>query len=248
MGRAIVRDPQVFLMDEPLSNLDAKLRIQMRAEILRLQRRLRTTMVYVTHDQTEAMTLGDRVAVMRAGLLQQVGTPNELYDRPANAFVAGFIGAPAMNFLAGEVSRGELRSALGTVALGQARGASGSAPRDGRVVVGIRPEDLYDAARAPRDDGGVVVRAIIDVLESTGSDLYAHLTLPHANGAPAPELPTAPGLAAAATDGSEEDMPTSPDMIARLDVTSRVAEGQEADLWVDASRLHLFAPDSGERI
>jgi multiple sugar transport system ATP-binding protein len=249
MGRAIVRDPQVFLMDEPLSNLDAKLRIQMRAEILRIQRRLRTTMVYVTHDQTEAMTLGDRVAVMRAGVLQQVGAPGDLYDRPANAFVAGFIGAPAMNFLAGEISDGELRSALGTIPLEQARGRAGAAaPPEGRVVIGLRPEDLHDAARARSDNGGVTVRAKVDVLESTGSDLYAHVTLPHANGASAPGEGQIREFLADASGASDDDMPTSPDVIARLDVASRVTEGEEADLWVDAGRLHLFAPDSGERI
>ncbi len=246
MGRAIVRDPQVFLMDEPLSNLDAKLRIQMRAEILRIQRRLRTTMVYVTHDQTEAMTLGDRVAVLRDGVLQQVGTPSDLYDRPRNAFVAGFIGAPAMNFLSGEISGGELRSALGSVPLTRT-GTSADGSRDGRVVIGVRPEDLYDAARAPRDDGGLVVRATVDVLESTGSDLYAHVTLPEANGAAAPG-PAARELAATAGGAAAEDVTASPDVIARLDVSSRVAEGQQADLWVDASRLHLFTPDTGERL
>src|SRR5438270_7990809 len=124
MGRAIVRDPTAFLMDEPLSNLDAKLRIQTRAEILRIQRRLRTTTVYVTHDQTEAMTLGDRLAVMRDGVLQQVGTPDELYNHPINVFVAGFIGSPAMNFLAGEIAGGELRFPLASIALG-----NGAAPR-----------------------------------------------------------------------------------------------------------------------
>jgi multiple sugar transport system ATP-binding protein len=241
MGRAIVRDPQVFLMDEPLSNLDAKLRIQMRSEILRIQRRLSTTMVYVTHDQTEAMTLGDRVAVLRDGVLQQVGTPAELYDQPVNAFVAGFIGAPAMNFVAGEIAGGELRSALGTVALSQAR-AGADAPPDGPVIVGVRPEDVHDATRAPHGDGGIVLRATIDVLESTGSDLYAHLTLPHSNGASAAAPEAANG------DAAGEDITISPDVIARLDVASRVAEGQEADLWVDSHRLHLFAPETGERI
>ena len=123
MGRAIVRDPAAFLMDEPLSNLDAKLRIQMRAEVLRIQRRLRATTVYVTHDQTEAMTLGDRLAVMRHGVMQQVGSPEELYERPVNAFVAGFIGAPSMNFLAGEIRDGTLSFALGAVGLEPARQA-----------------------------------------------------------------------------------------------------------------------------
>src|SRR6201991_1502131 len=145
MGRAIVRDPQAFLMDEPLSNLDAKLRIQMRAEITRIQRRLHTTTVYVTHDQTEAMTLGDRLAVMRDGVIQQLGTPAELYDRPQNLFVAGFIGSPAMNFLIGEIADGSLASPLGTLPLADLGDAEGAA-HTGRVVVGVRPESFEDAA------------------------------------------------------------------------------------------------------
>src|SRR4051812_5135783 len=144
MGRAIVRDPKAFLMDEPLSNLDAKLRVQMRTEVARLQSDLGTTMVYVTHDQTEAMTLGDRVAVMRAGVLQQVGTPAELYDHPQNLFVAGFIGSPAMNFMIGQIEGGRLRLPIGDVdsaAMGDGRLPS---DRDGRVIVGIRPESFED--------------------------------------------------------------------------------------------------------
>src|SRR3954464_1116137 len=137
MGRAIVRDPQAFLMDEPLSNLDAKLRVQTRAQVSQLQDRLGTTMVYVTHDQTEAMTLGDRVAVMRAGILQQVGTPAELYDNPTNLFVAGFIGSPAMNFMPGELSGGKLKLPIGEVDAGDLAGDR----KDGPVVAGLRPEN-----------------------------------------------------------------------------------------------------------
>ena len=152
MGRAIVRDPAAFLMDEPLSNLDAKLRVQMRTEVSRLQKRLGTTMVYVTHDQTEAMTLGDRVAVMRLGMIQQVASPEELYDRPANLFVAGFIGSPAMNFMAGTLEDGKLRTGLGdfplTAQLRQALERSGTG-RD--VIVGIRPESFEDAALVPAE-------------------------------------------------------------------------------------------------
>src|SRR5215211_5203374 len=147
MGRAIVRSPQVFLMDEPLSNLDAKLRVQMRTTVSRIQSRLDTTTVYVTHDQTEAMTLGDRVAVMRAGVIQQVGTPEELYERPRNLFVAGFIGSPAMNFLPGTLEDGHLRTALGDVALPaevRAKAQRSGAGRD--LIVGIRPEHFEDAA------------------------------------------------------------------------------------------------------
>jgi multiple sugar transport system ATP-binding protein len=225
MGRAIVRDPRAFLMDEPLSNLDAKLRIQMRAEILRIQRRLRTTTVYVTHDQTEAMTLGDRLAVMKDGVLQQVGTPDELYNRPTNVFVAGFIGSPAMNFLPGEVSGGSLSFSLATIACADAPGLGLSRlPPDGHVLVGIRPEDFEDATVAGERPGGIHVRALIDVLESTGSDVYAHLSL---NG----------------HGGTQTD-----EVIARLDSTSKIGEGKEGELWLDTSRLHLFDPDSGERL
>ncbi len=159
MGRAIVRDPAVFLMDEPLSNLDAKLRVQMRTEVSRIQRRLGTTMVYVTHDQTEAMTLGDRVAVMRSGTIQQVASPQELYDRPANLFVAGFIGSPAMNFMGGTLEEGKLRTGLGEIPLtGRLQQVLSHSEQGRDVIVGIRPEDFEDAAlvssenRAVRND------------------------------------------------------------------------------------------------
>ncbi|HEY3492604.1 MAG TPA: sn-glycerol-3-phosphate ABC transporter ATP-binding protein UgpC, partial [Solirubrobacterales bacterium] len=140
MGRAIVRDPKAFLMDEPLSNLDAKLRVQMRTEVAKLQSKLETTTVYVTHDQTEAMTLGDRVAVMRAGVLQQVGTPAELYNHPKNLFVAGFIGSPAMNFMPAEISGGKLQLPIGEVDLGDLGVEEG----DGQVIAGLRPENFED--------------------------------------------------------------------------------------------------------
>src|SRR5581483_9068600 len=148
MGRAIVRDPSVFLMDEPLSNLDAKLRVQMRTEVSRIQRRLGTTTVYVTHDQTEAMTLGDRIAVMRAGILQQVGPPSELYGHPNNLFVAGFIGSPSMNFLPGEIEGDTVKLPIGTVKIPdelRRRLESGQGGGRGGVVVGLRPEHFEDA-------------------------------------------------------------------------------------------------------
>jgi multiple sugar transport system ATP-binding protein len=248
MGRAIVRDPAAFLMDEPLSNLDAKLRIQMRAEVLRIQRRLKATTVYVTHDQTEAMTLGDRLAVMRQGVMQQVGTPDELYERPVNAFVAGFIGAPSMNFLAGEIRDDTLSFALGEVALAPARQAGLQVGgHTGPVVVGIRPEDFRDPEHAPAGAHGIRVRAPIDVMESTGSDIYAHLSLGGGeNGAGAQAA--ARRLAAQASDTPESDVPTSLEVIARLDAGCGLAEGQEGELWLDSGRLHLFDPDSGERL
>jgi multiple sugar transport system ATP-binding protein len=249
MGRAIVRDPQAFLMDEPLSNLDAKLRIQMRAEILRIQRRLKATTVYVTHDQTEAMTLGDRLAVMRDGILQQVGTPDELYNSPCNVFVAGFIGSPAMNFLPGEIADGSLRFALATVPLAQARAPGTAAPPpEGSVLVGIRPEDFEDAAVAGDRGRGITIQAPIDVLESTGSDVYAHLALTGDATSAILGEQVLRGLEAAAA-ASEDAVPaTTPEVIARLDASSRLREGARADLWLDTSRLHLFDSDTGERV
>ena len=184
MGRAIVRDPKAFLMDEPLSNLDAKLRVQMRTQISRLQRRLGTTTVYVTHDQTEAMTLGDRVVVMRQGLVQQLGTPAELYDVPSNIFVAGFIGSPAMNFLNAIVEGGALRSSLGELTLDDRTRQMlerQNAPRE--VIVGLRPEAFEDVALSPdRDRTGPVFTATVEVLESLGSDVFVYFA---AEGGPA---------------------------------------------------------------
>ena len=250
MGRAIVRDPAAFLMDEPLSNLDAKLRIQTRAEILRIQRRLKTTTVYVTHDQTEAMTLGDRLAVMRDGVLLQVGTPDDLYNRPRNVFVAGFIGAPAMNFLPGEIADGALRFPLATVPLSDGSNGGFRAPgRQGKVLVGnpargLRGRRAGDRARA-RDAAS---RALVDVLESTGSDMYAHLTLAEQNGHGAFDDPHVREVQAAAAESDDAAIPDAMDVIARLDSSSRIGEGKQAELWMDTSRIHLFDPDSGERI
>ncbi len=178
MGRAIVRDPAAFLMDEPLSNLDAKLRVQMRTEVSRIQQRLGTTTVYVTHDQTEAMTLGDRVAVMRSGVLQQVGSPMELYNEPKNLFVAGFIGSPAMNFMPGTLDGDRLKLPMADVAVfGDVGGASGD------VIAGIRPEDFEDATLVGEaKNRGATFKATIDVLESMGSELYAHFSAGHRPG------------------------------------------------------------------
>ncbi|MGA9860332.1 MAG: sn-glycerol-3-phosphate ABC transporter ATP-binding protein UgpC [Solirubrobacteraceae bacterium] len=244
MGRAIVRDPKAFLMDEPLSNLDAKLRIQMRAEITRIQRRLQTTTVYVTHDQTEAMTLGDRLAVMRDGVLQQVGTPAELYERPRNLFVAGFIGAPAMNFLVGDLAGEVVRTALGEIPVTRAAGSA--APADGRLIVGIRPEDFEDAAFAG-DRPGLRLQAMVDVLESTGSDLYAHLSLAGSDqaGLDAPELRE---VAAATSEDENGQQTVAPELIARISTGGAVREGQSGELWLDAERIHLFDPAGGERM
>ena len=249
MGRAIVRDPTAFLMDEPLSNLDAKLRIQTRAEILRIQRRLRTTTVYVTHDQTEAMTLGDRLAVMRDGVLQQVGTPDDLYNHPRNVFVGGFIGAPAMNFLPGEIANGSLRFALATIPLDDVRNAGERVTQaDGRVLVGIRPEDFEDAALAGERGHGIRIKALIDVLESTGSDRYAHLSTGEHNGGHELDESLLRELKAMAIESGDDITPTSLDVIARVDASSRLDEGKEGELWLDTTKLHLFDPATGERL
>src|ERR1700759_1538829 len=249
MGRAIVRDPTGFLMDEPLSNLDAKLRIQTRAEILRIQRRLRTTTAYVTHAQIEAMTLGYRLAVMRDGVLQQVGTPDELYNHPRNVFVAGFIGAPAMNFLPGEIAGGSLKFALATIPLDDVRNAGERVTQsDGRVLVGIRPEDFEDAALAGERGHGIRIKAMIDVLESTGSDRYAHLAAGEHNGSHELDESLLRELKAMAIESGDDIPPTSLDVIARVDASSQLGEGKEGELWLDSTKLHLFDPATGERL
>jgi multiple sugar transport system ATP-binding protein len=238
MGRAIVRDPSAFLMDEPLSNLDAKLRVQMRTEVSRIQGRLGTTTVYVTHDQTEAMTLGDRVAVMRAGSLQQVGTPSELYNRPKNLFVAGFIGSPAMNFLPATVEGDTIKLPIGDVRIGsELQGAKEA----GSVIAGLRPEDFEDAALVgDQRDRGLTFKAKIEVLESMGSEIYAYFDV-EGEGASSQELEEL------AQDAGTAEVPGagSGQVVARLDAASKAAEGQEAELWFDAAKLHLFDAESG---
>ncbi|MDQ6851904.1 MAG: sn-glycerol-3-phosphate ABC transporter ATP-binding protein UgpC [Actinomycetota bacterium] len=247
MGRAIVRDPSAFLMDEPLSNLDAKLRVQMRTEVARLQRRLGTTMVYVTHDQTEAMTLGDRVAVMRGGHLQQVGTPQELYTRPLTLFVAGFIGSPAMNFLPAKLEEGTLRTAIGEMSLSEEMRRSlesRDAARD--VLLGIRPENFEDAALVSDDNKphGVTFRASVDVVESMGSDNFVYFTLESGGGgvssAELDELARDSGRADTGASGEQ--------IVARLDPGSGVKEGTDAELWADSRAIHIFDPSSGENL
>jgi multiple sugar transport system ATP-binding protein len=237
MGRAIVRDPKAFLMDEPLSNLDAKLRVQMRTEVARLQDELGTTTVYVTHDQTEAMTLGDRVAVMRAGVLQQVGSPTDLYDTPTNLFVAGFIGSPAMNFMAGTVEGSEVSLPFGKVPMPEA--ASGAS---GKVIAGIRPESFEDAGIVgDTKDRGVTFNAKIDLIESMGSEKYAYFSMES-------EQVESEELDELARDAGLEDVPGGDQVVARLDAASEVEQGSDAELWVDAAKLHLFDPDSGESL
>jgi multiple sugar transport system ATP-binding protein len=246
MGRAIVRDPSAFLMDEPLSNLDAKLRVQMRTEVSRLQRRLGTTTVYVTHDQTEAMTLGDRVAVMRGGLLQQVGTPRELYAQPDNLFVAGFIGSPAMNFMPGTLEDGSLHVPLGAIPLTpQLRQALERSNAGRQVVVGIRPESFEDAALVTADvrQHGVAFTATIDVMESMGSDIYVYF------GQERQQSLNVDQLTELAQDSGRADTGASGDtMTARLDAASRVREGDEAELWADTRQMHVFDAETGKNL
>jgi multiple sugar transport system ATP-binding protein len=238
MGRAIVRDPSAFLMDEPLSNLDAKLRVQMRTEVSRLQRDLSTTTVYVTHDQTEAMTLGHRVAVMRGGVLQQVDTPRVLYNSPVNIFVAGFIGSPAMNFFSATSKGGRLRLPFAEV---DAPAGVGDA---GDVIVGIRPEDFEDASLAPTNrQHGVEFEAPIEVLESMGSEIYAYFAFEGGE-------VSSDELAELARDSGAADVPGAGAgrAVARLNPESDIAESSKAGLWFDAAKLHVFSPSDGRNL
>ncbi len=225
MGRAIVREPNAFLFDEPLSNLDAKLRVQMRTEISRLQKRFGTTTVYVTHDQTEAMTLGDRVAVLRKGILQQVASPRELYNNPINLFVAGFIGSPSMNFLPATLRGGKLDLPFGEIPLPEE--FVGRLGHDEKpVIVGIRPEDFEDADLVDdRDrDRGSTLPARIDVIEWMGSELFAYLPVSQ-------RRRQAGGAAELARELDQEDLHSDSDesqVVARLNPASRVREGEEA--------------------
>jgi multiple sugar transport system ATP-binding protein len=246
MGRVIVRTPNAFLMDEPLSNLDAKLRVQMRTEVSRLQKRLGTTTVYVTHDQVEAMTLGDRVAVMRAGMIQQVGPPQELYERPTNLFVAGFIGSPSMNFLPATIADGVLHTALGDLRLPEERRQKLEGQKGERgVIVGIRPERFEDAALVGDDkkDRGVIVRATVDLLESLGSDKFAYFTVQS-------ERATAELLEELARDAGTTDMTTDEgvQVTARLDAASQAQEDKELDFWLDMHGVQVFDPETGENL
>jgi multiple sugar transport system ATP-binding protein len=246
MGRAIVRNPSAFLMDEPLSNLDAKLRVQMRTEIARIQQRFETTTIYVTHDQTEALTLGDRIAVMRAGLLQQVGPPSELYRYPKNLFVAGFIGSPSMNFLPGELDGDSVKTPLGTMRIPDSiRSRLQSGPGGGRsgVIVGMRPEDFEDRSVVGERTDGITFKAKIDVLESMGSEFYAYFVVEA-------ERVSSRELEELASDAGAADLPTQEgsQITARLDAASSVKQGQETELWFNTEHIHLFDPESGQTL
>ncbi|WP_432457815.1 ABC transporter ATP-binding protein [Cellulomonas iranensis] len=239
MGRAIVRDARAFLFDEPLSNLDAKLRGQMRTEIARMQRRLGTTTLYVTHDQTEAMTLGDRVAVLKKGVLQQAASPRALYEQPVNLFVAGFIGSPPMNFLPGEVDGDTLRLPLADVPLAPAlRERIGDRSL---VIVGLRPEHLEDADTFDEGgrEGGVTFEADVDVVEWLGAELYAYVPFEtHAD--------VAQTLEELDRDLDGEGMRTQ--LVASLGAESHVRDGDVAELWFDPARLMVFDPETGENL
>jgi multiple sugar transport system ATP-binding protein len=251
MGRAIVREPQAFLMDEPLSNLDAKLRVQMRAQIARIQRNLGVTTVYVTHDQTEAMTLGDRVAVLRRGVLQQVGAPQDLYDRPVNLFVAGFIGSPGMNVVSGSLEMdadGDYWAILGAhtlrlpaSVLHDRPALKGYVGRD--VIVGIRPEDMEDAELAGAQADRTLT-SVAELVEAMGSDVLVHfpIEVPPARTDETREL---------ADDGALIALPAADrvaTMVGRFSPRTRVFEGQPVGVVVDTARLHFFDPESGASI
>ncbi|MQA32559.1 ABC transporter ATP-binding protein [Modestobacter roseus] len=239
MGRAIVRQAEAFLFDEPLSNLDAKLRGQMRTEISRLQRRLGITTVYVTHDQTEAMTLGDRVCVLRKGKIQQVASPRELYEQPVNLFVAGFIGSPPMNFLPATLDDRTLTTPFGQIELDERRAAA-VAGRD-VLLVGIRPEyfedaSLVDEAKRPL---GSVFTARVDVTEWLGDSQFAYIPYE------APEEIRAQ-LRDLSRELDAEELRTQ--AIVSIDATSRIREGRDAEFWLDSRKVHVFDPASGENL
>jgi multiple sugar transport system ATP-binding protein len=256
MGRAIVRHPQAFLMDEPLSNLDAKLRVQMRSEIARIQADLGVTTLYVTHDQVEAMTMGDRVAVIRKGELQQVGSPQNLYDHPVNLFVAGFIGSPAMNLLQARLARvgDALTVELGGSTLPVPDSVLGERPAlkqyEGRdVVLGLRPEDMEDASLVSESAPGSRIGAAVELVEALGSDVVVHFTIdaPQALTDDVKELAHDVGVEALEKVEQEAEGGRST-VTARLSPRTQVKVGDNVELTVDTSRLHFFDPDDGSGI
>ncbi len=250
MGRAIVRQPHAFLMDEPLSNLDAKLRVQLRAELARLLAELGTTTIYVTHDQVEALTMGDRVAVMRRGELEQVDTPQQLYDRPVNVFVGGFIGSPAMNMVEAtlEPSNGTLAAAIGSqrIVVGDEKLSAHPALRayEGRtIILGVRPEDLEDAELLPDAPPDRRLRGNVVLREALGSEIVAHF-----------DIDARPALTddvrELAADVGEELKNQAPHttMVGRFGADSAIHKGQQVEVAVDTRALHFFDPDTGAGI
>jgi multiple sugar transport system ATP-binding protein len=256
MGRAIVRHPQAFLMDEPLSNLDAKLRVQMRAEIARIQSSLEVTTVYVTHDQIEAMTMGDRVAVIRKGRLQQFDSPQRLYEHPINVFVAGFIGSPAMNLVEATLADGgeglEVRFAEFRLpvpddvltARPTLRARAGS-----QVVLGIRPEDMEDVSLSSSVRKDAVISAVVDLREAHGSDVMIHFAIAAPPAVTDDVRELAVDLGADALHQVEQRAAAGKtDLVARLNPRTLAQKGQRVDLVVDVNRLHFFDPDTGAAI
>jgi len=250
MGRAIVRDPKAFLMDEPLSNLDAKLRVQMRTEVSRIQNRLGTTTVYVTHDQTEAMTLGDRVAVMRGGIIQQVDTPANLYDHPENLFVAGFIGSPSMNFVPAQLDGDTIKLPFGDARVSddlrqRLQKAPGGHKAGMDVIAGMRPEHFIDTAVEEAGPDFLRFTAKVDVVESMGSELYVYFEVQH-EGVQSSELQEL------AADSGMEDLPShgagGQQIVARLEAQSQAKAGGEVELGLDTSKIKLFDPDGGRNL
>jgi multiple sugar transport system ATP-binding protein len=249
MGRAIVREPRAFLMDEPLSNLDAKLRVEMRAEIARLQRELKVTTVYVTHDQVEAMTLGDRVAIMRDGVLQQVAKPQELYDRPRNLFVAEFIGSPAMNLIGVDLalSNGNVVAKFGDNTLEVDERVLLKRPglvafEGKRIILGVRPEDLEDAAFSGAAPAGRRLLAQVDIREDMGSEVYIHF------GVAGKAVRGEDVRAAVGEEAAEVAEVKGNVWVARVDRDTKVQEEGTSELVVDTTRLHFFDPETGDAI
>ena len=256
MGRAIVREPKAFLMDEPLSNLDAKLRVNMRSEIARIQHELNVTTLYVTHDQVEAMTMGDRVAVIRKGVLQQIDTPQFLYDHPANLFVAGFIGSPSMNMVGASLARsngsltaefGGYRLAVPDEVLGQRPDLKGYEGKD--VVLGIRPEDMEDAALVPDAPADRRIRSAVVLREALGADVLAHFMIKAPTVLTEDVKELAHDVGAEAVEAVERGAAAGEsEFMARLNPRTRATKGEEIEFVVDVNRMHFFDPDTGEGI
>jgi multiple sugar transport system ATP-binding protein len=246
MGRAIVRSPKAFLMDEPLSNLDAKLRVQMRTEVSRIQQRLGTTTVYVTHDQVEALTLGDRVAVMRGGIIQQVDSPKNLYERPDNLFVAGFIGSPSMNFLPARLEDGTIKLPFGDTPIpDELRGRLQGDGKAREVIAGVRPEHFEDSDVEP-DRPGLKFTAPVSVVESMGSELYAYFDVEHGH-------VESSDLLELAADSGMEDLPQhgsgdTQQVVARLSAASSAKPNARVNLVLDTTHLQLFDPQGGKSL
>jgi multiple sugar transport system ATP-binding protein len=243
MGRAIVRSPQAFLMDEPLSNLDAKLRVQMRAELGQLHTQLETTTLYVTHDQVEAMTMGDRVAVIRKGVLQQIDTPREIYLHPKNIFVAGFIGSPSMNFVYGTATKAGkgMKIKFGDNEIKVTNAPEALSAYEGKeIVIGIRPEAFEDSVYANEKEFSEQVGIEISLLEQLGSDTYVHF---YKDINPVQTEAIEEILADEGEDISVLGNETK--FIARINPNSTVEEGQKINLAIDPTKLHYFDPDSG---